>query len=351
MDIYQQIAELEEKIRTTPYHKGTEHQIGRWRARIAQLKEKILESKIKKGGGGKGYAIKKSGDATVVLVGPPSVGKSSLLNKLTNSESKVGDYDFTTLSVVPGMMEYKGAKILILDIPGIIEGASLGRGRGKEVLSVARTADLILIVVEPKSIFQITQIKKELYEVGIRLNEEPPKVMIKKTLSGGIKISSPTLSFLNKETIKQLAEEFRIHNGEIVIKEDITLERLIDSFMGNRVYLPCIEVVNKIDLNPQINFSGLKISVKENLGIEELKETIWQKLELIRIFLKPKDGPPDLNEPLIVKKGTSLKEIVQKLGFEEVKSAKIFGSGAKFPGQEVSLDFTPLSETIVSFLK
>lgn len=351
MDIYQQIADLEEKIRTTPYHKGTEHQIGRWRARIAQLKEKILESKIKKSGGGRGYAVKKTGDATVVLVGPPSVGKSSLLNKLTDSQSKVGNYDFTTLSVIPGVMEYKGAKILILDVPGIIKGAALGKGRGKEVLSVVRTADLILIMIEPKKIGEISQIKQELYDVGIRLNESPPGVIIKKTQSGGIKISTPPLSFVKKETIKQLAEEFRIFNGEIIIKEDITIERLIDALMGNRVYIPCLEVVNKIDLGDIDNFSGLKISVKENKGIEELKEKIWEKLNLIRVFLKPKDGPPDFNRPLIVKKGVSLKEIAEKLGFLDVKSAKIFGPGAKFPGQEVSLDFFPPSETVINFLK
>lgn len=352
MDIYEQINELEEKIRTTPYHKGTEHQIGRWRARIAQLKEKLLQEKIKKSGGGGGYAIKHTGDATVVLVGPPSVGKSSLLNKLTNSVSRVGDYDFTTLSVIPGMMEYKGAKILLLDIPGIIKGAAVGKGRGKEVLSVVRAADLILIIVDPQNISQIAQIKKELYEVGIRLDEEPPKITIKKFSSGGIKISSPPLSYVDKEIIKQLAEDFRIRNGEIIIREDITLERLIDGLMGNRVYLPSLMVLNKIDLVKSIpDFPGLKISVKENFGLEILKEAIWQKLNLIRVFLKPKNGDPDFNDPLIVKNNSQLREIAEKLGFLNVSSAKIFGPGAKFPGQEVSLDFQPKEGTIISFLK
>ena len=83
-----------------------------------------------------------------MLVGFPSVGKSTLLNNITNAESKVGAYQFTTLDIVPGVMEHKNAKIQVFDIPGIITGASSGKGRGKEILSVARTADLILVVLD-----------------------------------------------------------------------------------------------------------------------------------------------------------------------------------------------------------
>ena len=70
------------------------------------------------------------------------------MNNITNAESKVGAYQFTTLDIVPGVMEHKNAKIQVFDIPGIITGASSGKGRGKEILSVARTADLILVVLD-----------------------------------------------------------------------------------------------------------------------------------------------------------------------------------------------------------
>jgi small GTP-binding protein len=102
---------------------------------MAKLKRELIEGGSKKGGAGagEGFDVSKSGDARVGLVGFPSVGKSTLMTKLTGTFSKVASYEFTTLTCIPGVVQYKGAKIQLLDLPGIIEGAKDGKGRGRQV--------------------------------------------------------------------------------------------------------------------------------------------------------------------------------------------------------------------------
>ena len=86
----------------------------------------LLDPAGKSGAKGEGFDVMKSGDARVVMIGFPSVGKSTLLNKLTNTESVAAAYEFTTLTCIPGKIHYQGAQIQLLDLPGIIEGASEG---------------------------------------------------------------------------------------------------------------------------------------------------------------------------------------------------------------------------------
>ena len=122
MSLTDKIAEIEEEIGNTKYNKATQHHIGKLKAKLAQLREEVVVSSS--GPKGSGYGVRKAGDATVALVGLPSVGKSTLLNCLTDADSETGSYAFTTLDVVPGVLKYKDANIQILDLPGLIEGAA-----------------------------------------------------------------------------------------------------------------------------------------------------------------------------------------------------------------------------------
>lgn len=338
-----QIEAIEKEIRETPYHKGTEHHIGKLRARISRLRDKELTAPLRRGSGRVGFALRKQGDATVVLIGPPSAGKSTLINKLTNAESKVAPYAFTTVSVIPGMLKYQDAYIQILDVPGLIEGAKDNKGRGREVLSVARGADLLVIMTDMQRPKILETIRRELYKAGIRINTERPNVRVEKKLAGGLLVHTNIRQELDKETIAEVAGEFGIKNAEITVKERLTMERAIDAFSANRVYIPAIYVVNKIDSarrKAQSAENILYISAEKGPGVDELIKAIWDKLQFARVYLVRGDEEPGFNNPMVVRLGESLRDVAGRIGVEflEGKTAgKIWGAGAKFPAQEVSL--------------
>ena len=346
--IDEQISSIEKEIRETPYHKATEHHIGKLRARLSKLKDKLYESAGKGGSSGGGYAVKKQGDATIVLVGPPSSGKSTLINKLTNAQSKVAPYAFTTVTVIPGMMEFRHAKIQILDVPGLIKGSGLGKGRGKEVLSVIRGADLVLILTDIDRWKEIDVIVHELEGAGVRLDEQPPKIGVDKKVAGGLIIHSNIKQNLSAETIKSIAREFRITNAQITLNEKVTIDGLVDKFSANRVYRKTLLLINKTEnvaanLKNQIAEkypSALFISSEFDINLDILKTKIWKALEFVTLYLVGPQQTPNIDNSLVVKTGSSLAEVLVALGSDKAqnyKKAKIWGTGSKFDGQEVSV--------------
>jgi len=134
--IEEQIAAIEEEMGRTQFNKATEHHLGHLRAKISKLRA-LAEKAAKSGGGRRG--LRKAGDATVVIVGQPAVGKSALLAALakvdTTSEAAGSEF-------AQGMLNYGGALIQVIDAP------SLGTGADGELMSMARVADLILVVID-----------------------------------------------------------------------------------------------------------------------------------------------------------------------------------------------------------
>lgn len=348
VSIEEQIRAVEEEIRTTPYNKATSHHIGRLKAKLARLREQ-REKRTASAGGGEGYAVKKSGHATMVLVGFPSVGKSTLLNAITDAKSEVAPYEFTTLDVVPGVMEHRGARIQVLDVPGLIRGAAHGRGRGREVLSVIRVADLIVMLIDPFDVQQLSVLEQELYDAGIRINRRPPDVHITRTDRGGVRISTTVPISLDEGTIRAVLAEYRIHNAHVVIREDITVDELIDVLSGSRSYLRAIVVFTKADLcSGELKESlarehpdALFISAEKGEGLEHLKDRIYEELGFIRVFLKPQGEPPDLDEPLVIRKGARVRDVCEVLHRDFVSKfryGRVWGRSAKHEGQRVGLE-------------
>ncbi len=360
----EEIEEVKQEIRETPYNKSTEKHIGRLKAKLARLKEEKIEKESSEGGG-EGYAVEKSGDGTVILVGFPSVGKSTLLNNLTGAESEVADYEFTTLEVIPGSLKYKGANIQILDVPGIISGASEGKGRGREVISVLRNADLLLLMIDCMELGQYNRTKEEIRDAGIRLDEKPPDVKIQKKDSGGLKISATVDLDLSEEEVRSILNEYGIINADVIIRENLDQERLIDAVMENRKYVSGLVVMNKIDLVDEKYFTELRNFAEENIeeevlfvsaekgDLEELKEKIFEKLEFMRIYLKPQGEEPDKDEPMILKKGSDIEDLAKKIHRDlsrKFKHARVWGESAKHPSQQVGKDHQLADEDIVTIV-
>jgi len=130
--LVQKIADLEAEYAKTQKNKATNYHLGLIKAKLAKLRRELIEPTGGGGGkGGDGFDVAKSGDTRVGLVGFPSVGKSTLLTKLTGTFSEAASYEFTTLTAIPGTLHYRGARIQIVDLPGIIEGAKDGKGKSE----------------------------------------------------------------------------------------------------------------------------------------------------------------------------------------------------------------------------
>lgn len=98
----------------TQKNKHTEYHLGLLKAKLAKYRSQIIEGeqKAKDGAGkGEGFDVEKHGDARVAMIGFPSVGKSSILNRLTETESLAAAYEFTTLTCIPGKLIINDANI------------------------------------------------------------------------------------------------------------------------------------------------------------------------------------------------------------------------------------------------
>jgi ribosome-interacting GTPase 1 len=142
------------------------------------------------------------------------------------------------------------------------------------------------------------KIEYELEGFGMRLNKKPPQIVIKRKDKGGINIVKTMgleLTNISDQTIRSICAEYRLSNADIHFRCNATIDELIDVIEGNRIYVPCIYVLNKID---SISIEELDIidkcphyvpiSAKDEWNFDELMEKIWEYLDLIRIYTKPK---------------------------------------------------------------
>lgn len=321
-------------------------------------------------------------------MGFPSVGKSTFLSKITKTKSVVAAYSFTTLTAIPGVLEYGGAEIQILDLPGIIEGAAEGKGRGRQVISAAKTSDLILMVLDAtKKAEQRALLEAELEAVGIRLNREPPyvyspsvvhtkkasatksyanisrNIYLKPKAAGGMKITFQTPpKYIDQKMIYNILRDYKILNCEVLIRDEYcTVDDFIDVIMkDHRKYIKCLYVYNKID-SVSLDFLDklarephtVVMSCEMDLGIRDVVDRCWEELKLIRIYTKRKGVDPDFSEALIVRSGSRIEDVCDQIHRtlkDTFKYALVWGASARHVPQRVGLGHFVADEDVISIV-
>lgn len=354
------IKEIENEIARTQKNKATAAHLGLLKAKIAKLR-RDLQAPVKSNTTTEGgFDVSKTGVARVGFVGFPSVGKSTLMSKLTGVHSEVAAYEFTTLTAIPGVLQYNGAKLQIIDLPGIIEGAKDGKGRGRQVIAVAKTCSLIVICLDvTKPLTHKKVIERELEMSGIRINKLPPNLRITKKEKGGISVMGGDI---DHDTIKAILHEFRINNADITIQGNPTVDDFIDAVEGNRKYVPAIYVLNKIDAISIEELDILSriphavpISANHGWNFDGLLKTTWKYLDLIRIYPKPKGKDIDYDEPVILRnKKRSVEDFCNSIHKEilrKFKYAIVWGTSVKHQKMKVGKDHILNDCDVVQIIK
>lgn len=268
-----------------------------------------------------------------------------------------------SLFSIPGVIEYKDARIQLLDLPGIIEGAAKGKGRGRQVIGVARTSDLVLMMLDAgKAEIQKELLRMELDAVGIRINQRRPNITLKHKKTGGVSITSTCgdLTHIDLHQARNILHLYRLHNVDVLIREDITVDEFIDVIEGNRVYLRCLYVINKIDSIHLDEVDRLAhapdtvvVSCQDKLNLDLLLDNIWEYLDFIRIYTKPRGKRPDFTEPLIMRNGASMEHVCHAIHREMSKNFKyglVWGTSAKHQPQRVGIAHQCEDEDVVQIM-
>eukprot|EP00929_Paragymnodinium_shiwhaense_P039548 TRINITY_DN20762_c0_g1_i1.p1 TRINITY_DN20762_c0_g1~~TRINITY_DN20762_c0_g1_i1.p1 ORF type:complete len:414 (+),score=123.44 TRINITY_DN20762_c0_g1_i1:137-1378(+) len=371
MGVLERIKEIELEMSRTQKNKATTTHLGSLKAKLCALRRELL-APDKKSGKCPGFEVQRYGDSRVALIGFPSVGKSSLLTALTGVQSEAANYDFTTLTCIPGVILYNDAKIQLLDLPGIITGAAQGKGRGRQVISTARSADMIIMVLDAtKDDSQKKLLTKELEDVGIRLNKSRPKLTVTRTKTGGYRYNATVpVTALSKDMCYSILSQYKLYNVDVIIYEDASIDDFIDVLeeegSAPRRYLRCIYAYNKADMLSIEQVDALArephsivLSVSKKLNLDGLLQRMWQELGLVRVYTKKKGMFPDFADPLVMttqrgNKTSSVENAVcmlHKSLLEEFRAASVWGSSVRSSPQVCGLNHLLHDEDVMQIIK
>lgn len=278
----EKIAILDEMLAIMPKHKGTDHLRAELRAKIAKLTQQAGKKSVAQH---MSLMVAKEGAAQVVVIGLPNTGKSQLVGRLTNASPAVADYPFTTTAFTPGMMAFENVPIQLVDTPPLVPESFEWW-----VPPMLRRADALLVMLD--------------------LGNAPVDQM---------------------ESILELLNKMHIGLGPEKSGEEGILAWKKALMVGNKVDLPgARENYAALQNKYGEQLPLIAISARERIGLEELKRKIFQVLDVIRVYTKVPGQKPDLEEPIVLERGSTLAEAAMALHKDflaKLKYARLWGSG------------------------
>ncbi len=302
------IEALEKMLRLIPKHKGTEKMQGDIKKRIAKWKDQSEQAKKRGGKRTDPSHVPREGAAQVAVIGPVNTGKSSLISVLTNLEPNIAEYPFTTRLPQPGMMFHHQIPVQLIDTPALDPNVT-----ERWISGLIRNADLAVLVLDlarDDLIEQWEAAHAVLEDLKIRLIEPEAK----KAFEDHGWVGMPSIYLGNKCAMDEAEDRLSI------------LAELFED-------LPPIHPV----------------SARTGSGLEGFKELVTDSMRLIRVFSKPPGKEPDMSNPFIVKRGSTVAELaktVHKDLAQKMKFARVWGEEV-YDGQRVAMDYELIDGDIV----
>jgi small GTP-binding protein len=299
-DPQEKLVYLQQLLSIIPKHKGTEKLQAELKTKMKKIKEAIGKQKKAKGSGGTWYQVEKQGAGQVVMVGLPNSGKSALLDVLTNANADVADYPFTTQLPGIGMMEYENIKIQIVDTPPLHDEAP------PWLFGLYRNGDVLMCVLDGTDDFldQYSKIHQALTDHNI---------FIKAHEYGDVKPMIIVLSKCDQFENQKLEERFRRVHGD-----DNTIVR---------------------------------VSIVHDEKLSELRNLMFNTLQIIRIYTKKIGKPIRRDEPVVLKTGTTVIDAAEHIHKDFKKNLKFarLWNDRNYDGQRVEKHHVLADEDVVEF--
>ncbi|MBP5256850.1 MAG: GTPase ObgE [Mycoplasma sp.] len=261
----------------------------------------------------------------VGLIGLPNAGKSTLISAITSSKPKIANYEFTTLNPVLGVCKYKNERMIISDIPGLISGASEGKGLGYEFLKHVERCSILVHLIS-LNVNDGEDIKKSYQTIETELKKYNSELLNKPILIVANKIDCENAN-LQLNILRNI-----IDSKDLIVisaKNKTNINELINKIYN--IYTKIKTQQNKPKNKKQIKVIELKkqIDLKDEITITQIDEHTWDvkskylKYWSNRIPLKTNDNIIRFNQKI---KNLDIENKIKKSGGVKGDTLLIYGN-------------------------